>query len=209
MVESKIAELAEACQGILRIHYGCDFHLYYDNVQDALANPSKYAVNHKRYVLVELSELLVLKSADEVLERMRSAGMLPIITHPERNGILQRHIDKLETWVADGCRLQVTAQSLSGGFGKGAKKFSSGAPEPRAGALHRQRRARHGSAGRRGWTKLTAGCSRNLAPPRPSGCLSRTPRRCWPASPCLPGRSNALRDRRANGGGPGGAPAVD
>lgn len=125
LVESKIAELSEACKGILRIHYGCDFHLYYDNIQDALANPSKYAVNHKRFVLVELSEFLVLRSADEVLERMRSAGMLPIITHPERNGILQRHINKLETWVADGCSLQVTAQSLSGGFGKGAKKFST------------------------------------------------------------------------------------
>jgi protein-tyrosine phosphatase len=125
LVESKIAELAEACQGIVRIHYGCDFHLYYDNVQDALANPSKYAVNHKRYVLVEVSELLVLKSADEVLARMRSAGMLPIITHPERNGILQRHIDKLAAWVTEGCRLQVTAQSLHGSFGKGAKRFST------------------------------------------------------------------------------------
>lgn len=124
LVESKIAELAGACEGILRIHYGCDFHLYYDNIQDALANPTKYAVNHKRYVLVEVSELLVLRSADEALERMRLAGMLPIITHPERNAVLQRHIDKLASWVAEGCRLQVTAQSLRGSFGRGAKKFS-------------------------------------------------------------------------------------
>jgi protein-tyrosine phosphatase len=124
LVERKIAELAEACQGVLRIHYGCDFHLYYDNVQDALANPSKYAVNHKRYVLVEFSDLLVVKIADEVLERMRSAGMIPIITHPERNGVLQRRIDRLETWVADGCCIQVTAQSLRGSFGGSAKKFS-------------------------------------------------------------------------------------
>jgi protein-tyrosine phosphatase len=124
LVERKIAELSQACQGILRIHYGCDFHLHYDNVQDALANPSKYAVNHKIYLLVELSELLIVKSTDEALERMRGAGMVPIITHPERNSFLQRRIDKLEAWVASGCCLQVTAQSLNGSFGKSAKKFS-------------------------------------------------------------------------------------
>ncbi len=124
LVERKIAELAETCGGAPRIHYGCDFHLHYDNLQDALANPSKYAVNHKRYVLVEVSELLMIKSADEALERMRSAGMIPVITHPERNGILQRRMDKLEAWVAEGCCLQLTAQSLRGSFGRRARKFS-------------------------------------------------------------------------------------
>ena len=124
LVERKIAELAEACEGAPRIHYGCDFHLHYDNLQDALANPAKYAVNHKRYVLVEVSELLMIKSADEALERMRSTGMIPIITHPERNGMLQRRMDKLEAWVAEGCCLQLTAQSLRGGFGRRARKFS-------------------------------------------------------------------------------------
>lgn len=124
LAESKIAELSLACEGVVRIHYGCDFHLHYENVQDALANPSKYAVNHKRYVLVELSELLLVKTTDEVLERMRSAGMIPIITHPERNTVLQHRIEKLESWAADGCCVQVTAQSLLGRFGRKARAFS-------------------------------------------------------------------------------------
>jgi protein-tyrosine phosphatase len=124
LVESKIAELSEACGGVVRIHYGCDFHLHYENIQKALAEPSRYAVNHKRYVLVELSELLALKATGEILERMRSAGMIPIITHPERNGVLQHHLEKLESWVGEGCCLQVTAQSLLGRFGKKARAFS-------------------------------------------------------------------------------------
>jgi protein-tyrosine phosphatase len=37
---------------------------------------------------------------------------------------LQRHIDKLESWVAAGSYLQLTAQSLFGRFGKQARKFS-------------------------------------------------------------------------------------
>src|SRR5512147_622200 len=55
VVERKIAELAEASGGVVRIHYGCDFHAHYDNVQDALANPAKYAIKHKNYLLVEIS----------------------------------------------------------------------------------------------------------------------------------------------------------
>ncbi|HSW48942.1 MAG TPA: CpsB/CapC family capsule biosynthesis tyrosine phosphatase [Bryobacteraceae bacterium] len=124
IVERKIAELTEAAGGVIRIHYGCDFHLHYENVQDALANPSKYAVNHKNYVLVELSELLVLKTADDVLERMRAAGMIPIITHPERNTVLQHRLEKLQAWAGNGCLIQVTGQSLLGRFGRKAHAFS-------------------------------------------------------------------------------------
>jgi protein-tyrosine phosphatase len=124
VVESKIAELLEASEGVVRIHYGCDFHLYFDNVQDALENPSRYAINHKNYVLVELSELMAFKTAEDVLERMRSAGMVVIVTHPERHGLLQRRIDKLESWVAAGSYVQLTAQSLFGRFGKTARSFS-------------------------------------------------------------------------------------
>jgi protein-tyrosine phosphatase len=124
VVESRIAELLEASEGVVRIHYGCDFHLYFDNVQDALENPTRYSINHKNYVLVELSELMAFKTAEDVLERMRSAGMAVIVTHPERNGLLQRHIDKLESWVAAGSYVQLTAQSLFGRFGKTARSFS-------------------------------------------------------------------------------------
>jgi protein-tyrosine phosphatase len=122
LVESKIAELLKASEGVVRIHYGCDFHLYFDNVQDALANPSKYSINHKNYVLVEPSELMAFKSTEAVLERMRAAGMSVIVTHPERYGLLQRRIDKLESWVAAGSYLQLTAQSFFGRFGKEARK---------------------------------------------------------------------------------------
>jgi protein-tyrosine phosphatase len=123
-VESKIAELLEASERVVRIHYGCDFHLYFDNVQDALENPTRYSVNHKNYLLVELSELMAFKSTEDILERLRGGGMTVIVTHPERNGLLQKRIDKLESWVAAGSYLQVTAQSLFGRFGKSAQSCS-------------------------------------------------------------------------------------
>jgi len=124
VVERKIAEVMEATGGVVRIHYGCDFHVHYENVQNALASPAKYAINHKNYLLVELSELLNVKTADDILGRLLGAGLVPIITHPERNGVLQSHVQRLDHWVLDGCCLQVTAQSLLGRFGRKARAFS-------------------------------------------------------------------------------------
>ncbi len=124
LVAEKVDELRRASGGIVRIHAGCDFHLSFDNIQDALQHPSKYAINQKNHVLVEFSELLIPKTTDELFYQMQSAGMIPIITHPERNMLLQRQLNRLETWSESGCLLQVTAQSFLGRFGKHAKAFA-------------------------------------------------------------------------------------
>jgi protein-tyrosine phosphatase len=122
-VERKLAELAEACPEPVQLHRGCDFHFYFDNIQDALAHPAKYTINHKNYLLVEFPDLLIAKTTDEVFARMLDAGMVPIITHPERNYLLHRRLDKLQGWVGQGCLVQVTAQSLLGRFGAEVRKI--------------------------------------------------------------------------------------
>lgn len=124
LVDRKIAELAAACGPLPRIHRGCDFHLTYDNIQEVLACPSVYTINRRNYLLVEFSDLLIARSADEIFFRMRRAGIIPIITHPERNWLLQKRLQQLERWVSSGCCLQVTAQSLLGRFGGEAKDFA-------------------------------------------------------------------------------------
>jgi protein-tyrosine phosphatase len=102
----------------VRIHTGCDFHLEYDNIQDALLCPTKYTINQRSYLLVEFSDLLIFSTTDDILQRLRTAGMLPIITH------LQKRIADLTRWVNSGCCVQVTAQSLLGRFGKAAREFA-------------------------------------------------------------------------------------
>ena len=124
IIGERIAELAQAVEGAIRIHCGCDFHLSYDNIEDALRHPAKYAINHKRYILVEFSDFLIPKTTGEVFGRMQALGLIPVITHPERNQLLQGRLPQLEEWTAAGCLLQVTAQSFLGRFGKRAKTFS-------------------------------------------------------------------------------------
>ncbi|MBZ5577638.1 MAG: exopolysaccharide biosynthesis protein [Acidobacteriia bacterium] len=123
-VERRIAELQEAAGDVVRIHYGCDFHLTPENIDDALRAPGKYSINHRGYLLVEFSDGFIPKTTGEIFTAMRNAGICPIVTHPERNRLLQKKIEDLEAWVEQGCCLQVTAQSLLGLFGTHAKEFS-------------------------------------------------------------------------------------
>src|SRR5258708_27666996 len=114
LVDERIAELTEAAAGALRIHRGCDFHLYYENIQQAIENPACFTINRKRYLLVEFSDVTILDSASQAFKRMLAGGTTPVITHPERNPLLARGLDPIMEWVADGCRVQVTAESVLG-----------------------------------------------------------------------------------------------
>jgi protein-tyrosine phosphatase len=118
VIDEKIAELRAASPAGPRIHRGCDFHLIPENIEDALAHPEKYSINGKGYLLIEFSDLLIPKTTSEIFERMLRAGLVPIVTHPERNELLQRRMDEMAGWVASGCLMQVTGHSLLGRFGK-------------------------------------------------------------------------------------------
>jgi protein-tyrosine phosphatase len=125
LIGQKIAELQDAAGPLPRIHRGCDFHLTLENIQDALANPAKYAINHLSYLLVEFSDLLIPRTTQEIFDRLLGAGLTPIVTHPERNALLHTRLDQLQSWVENGALVQVTAGSLMGGFGRAAKSVAT------------------------------------------------------------------------------------
>lgn len=124
IVQERLLEVAEASGHVLRLHAGCDFHLSYDNIQDALANPRKYTINQQSYLMVEFSDLLIFHNTAEIFTRLEEAGMTPVITHPERNGLLRQRVDQIAQWVEAGACVQVTGQSLLGEFGRRAAEFS-------------------------------------------------------------------------------------
>lgn len=119
-----MAAVQEAGLNAPRLNTGCDFHLSFENIQDAIEHPRKYTIHQKNYLLVEFSELLIFKNTDEIFARLQDAGMIPVITHPERNGLLRQRGEQISRWVEEGARVQLTAQSLTGSFGRRAQEFS-------------------------------------------------------------------------------------
>lgn len=108
----------------LTLGLGCDFHLSYDNIQDALANPKKYAINGTTYMLVELPDFGLPRTLGETFYEMRIAGITPILTHPERNQTLQHNYELLADWLRAGLLVQITAGSVLGSMGRAAQKMS-------------------------------------------------------------------------------------
>lgn len=120
VVNGLFAQLQQAAGGMIRLHLGCDFHVHFENVQEALANPAKFTINRGPYLMVELPDVMNFQVIREILMRLRDVGVNPVITHPERNMQLQTKPDELQKWVQDGCLMQITGQSLLGRFGNSA-----------------------------------------------------------------------------------------
>ena len=119
-----LRELQQAVGDKPKLLLGCDFHLSYDNIQICLEDSRDFTINRTAYLLVELPDQFIPDHLNHVYYDIQVAGLKPIITHPERNPLLQRKPDLLTHWVSIGCLVQVTAQSYTGGFGSRARKFS-------------------------------------------------------------------------------------
>ena len=124
LIADRLAEVQEKSGTAIRLYPGCDFHLSYDNIQDAIANPAKYTIDHRSYLLVEFSDLLIFRNTAEIFARLQEAGMTPVITHPERNDLLRQRLANIAEWVAAGACVKVTGQSLLGDFGRRARDFA-------------------------------------------------------------------------------------
>jgi len=72
--------------------------------------------NH-RYLLLELPHHLVPPHFKNLVFELNLHGIVPVLTHPERNSILQSDINQLYELVMQGMLIQVTTRSLTGGFG--------------------------------------------------------------------------------------------
>lgn len=101
---------------------GCDFHLMFDNIEDAQRYPTRYTINGHNYLLVEFPESTISPNTAQTFYHLSLAGMTPIITHPERNPILSRQPERMEDWLKAGALIQVTAGSLCGRFGPKAEQ---------------------------------------------------------------------------------------
>jgi protein-tyrosine phosphatase len=107
----------------LTILPGGDVRIEPDMVARLRAGEVVSLADLRRHVLLELPHELYLP-LEGVLDELLDAGMIGILSHPERNhGLLEkpRIVEKL---VDRGCLMQVTAGSLLGTFGPKSQDFS-------------------------------------------------------------------------------------
>jgi protein-tyrosine phosphatase len=78
--------------------------------------------NAKKYILLELPSQAIPKGVRDEIFKLKLNGITPIITHPERNAIIQHDLDILYALVSMGALSQITAMSLTGDFGLFVKR---------------------------------------------------------------------------------------
>jgi protein-tyrosine phosphatase len=105
-----------------KLGLGCDFHLSFENMQSALEDAAPYCIADSRYLLIEFSNFSIPQQIDDWMTQMLERGVVPIITHPERNPLLQQKPERVLDWVKLGCAVQVTASAMSGSWGERAQQ---------------------------------------------------------------------------------------
>ena len=119
---ARLERLSDLSGGSPRLTLGCDFHLSYDNLEDAFSHPHRYTIGDTGYLLVEFSDYSIPKQITTALLRLLEMGITPVITHPERNPHLQKDFKRLAEWIEAGCLIQITANSLTGFWGEKARR---------------------------------------------------------------------------------------
>jgi len=92
---------------------------------NALIDPSllkDYAVEATNYILLEFPHSHLPLQARSILFNMTAQGFRPIITHPERNPSVINDPALLFDLLDSNCLVQITADSLTGGFGTDARE---------------------------------------------------------------------------------------
>ncbi len=113
-----LGQLREKAGPALQLSLGCDFHLSYENLERVLDQPHTYTIGDTNYLLVELSNFSVPVQLNDCFFKLGDRGLTPILTHPERNPILQQKPQRVLEWVEHGCLVQVTASALTGLWGE-------------------------------------------------------------------------------------------
>jgi protein-tyrosine phosphatase len=107
------------------VSLACDFHMTAENISEAMANPLRYSIDGKGYLLIEFSNTSIPPQISDAMVMLQSAGYTLIITHPERYPAVLGQPEMLAEWIRKGSLVQVTAGSLYGRFGKSAEAFSN------------------------------------------------------------------------------------
>lgn len=101
---------------------GAEVHMAPDILEKVRSRELVTYNDGARYLLLEFPFQQVLNGAEEMVYRLKLAGITPVIAHPERIGYFMDEPDRLYELIRLGALGQVTGGSLLGQFGDKSKE---------------------------------------------------------------------------------------
>ena len=95
---------------------------YFDETFEKRIEDRKVFTMGDNYALFELSFVIQPPNLIPIIQKMKDAGYKPILAHPERYSYMD--IEQMKTIRSWGCDLQLNTISLSGYYGKHAKRIA-------------------------------------------------------------------------------------
>ena len=175
----------------LKLVDGADTHLV-PEVLDGIRAGRIPTLNGSRYLLLEPPHHVAPPRFEHSVFALLAAGIVPILTHPERLTWLDRHYAAFRRLAERGAWLQITAGALTGEFGRGPRHYGEKLLDD--GLVHILATDAHGSkqraprlaAGRDAAAKRVGSAeAENLVSVRPRGVLANTDPAQLPPIPAL------------------------
>ncbi len=121
--ENIFEELKKASSNMgINLYLGNEVYLTED-ILDLLEKEEIVTLNDTQYMLVELPLTGYLNNLPNTLCKLFDSGIVPIIAHPERYHFLQKNKERVKELLEFGCLLQCNIDSITGKYGKKAKKL--------------------------------------------------------------------------------------
>lgn len=104
----------------INVYLGMEVYASNDIV-DLVAGGMAITLNSSRYLLTEFAFEEDPLWVSNILGKIQSTGLVPVLAHPERYTYVQRFPQMVYDWVNSGCVIQINRGSLLGKFGERAK----------------------------------------------------------------------------------------
>lgn len=93
------------------------------NIIDLIKQGEIRTLNNTRYLLIEFPLHNIYNNTLEVIQRLVSKGVIPVLAHPERYEVFQNNPDIIKEYLRAGVLMQGNFTSLFGKYGPTPKKL--------------------------------------------------------------------------------------
>ncbi len=119
----QLREAADAEQIPIRLYPGSEIY-YFDGMEACLRQGQLCTMNETVSVLVEFSPFAMLRTMQNAMDRILSAGYQPVLAHAERYACLTEKAEDAALLHDMGAGIQVNASAVTGRAGEKEKRFA-------------------------------------------------------------------------------------